>query len=197
MNPVALVGWSALLAAVATVIGAVFLGLFFTKGQPWGTLNDIASVVLMLATIPVAVAIGLLGIDAFGGLAWLGTIVGILGMAGAGVAQILLIARVRTYRQLLPWTLGSGAVVGVWYVLVGVLGFEFVSTRNYPLALIALAIASGVGFIALGYGFWRGNERHPVSILGGIVLVISSTIFLGWIALLTLGSGPTTAHLAA
>ena len=193
MNLVELVGWSALVAAVATVVGAVFLVLFFAKGQPWGTLNDIASVVLMLATIPVAVAIGLLGESAFGGLAWLVAAIGIAGMAGAAVAQSLLVARFRTYEQLLPWTLGSGAVVGVWYVLVGVLGLEFVRARNYPPLLLAIAIASGIAFIAIGYGFWRGNERHPLSILGGIVLFVSSTAFLGWIAFLTLGSRPTSA----
>jgi hypothetical protein len=192
MNSVDLVGWSALLAAVATVVGALFLVLFFAKGQPWGTLNDIASVVLMVATIPVAVALGLLGEGAFGALAWLVTALGIIGMAGAAVAQALLVARVRAYRQLLPWTLGSGAVVGVWYVLVGLLGLEFVTTRSYPLLLIALAVASGIGFIAVGYGFWRGNERHPMSIVGGLALLVSSTSFLGWIAFLTLGSGPTS-----
>jgi len=193
MNQVDLVGWSALLAAVATVVGAFFLVLFFAKGQPWGTLNDIASVVLMVATIPVAVALGRLGEQPFGGLAWLVTAIGIVGMASAALAQILLVARVRTYRQLLPWTLGSGAVVGVWYVLVGLLGLEFVATRNYPPLLIALAIASGIGFIAIGYGFWRGNERHPVSIVGGLVLLVSSTAFLGWFAFLTLGSRAVSA----
>ena len=193
MNQVDLVGWSALLAAVATVVGAFFLVLFFAKGQPWGTLNDIASVVLMVATIPVAVALGRLGEQPFGGLAWLVTAIGIVGMAGAALAQILLVARVRTYRQLLPWTLGSGAVVGVWYVLVGLLGLEFVATRNYPPLLIALAIASGIGFIAIGYGFWRGNERHPVSIVSGLVLLVSSTAFLGWFAFLTLGSRAVSA----
>jgi len=193
MNLVALVGWSALIGAVSTVVGAVFLGLFFTKGQPWGTLNDIASVVLMLATIPVALAIGLLGEDAYGGLAWLVTAIGVVGMAGAAIARLLLVGRVRTYQELLPWTLGSGAVVGVWYVLVGLLGLGFVATRDFPVTLIALAIPSGIGFIAIGYGFWRGHERHPLSIVGGLVLVVSSTAFLGWIALLTVGSGPVSA----
>jgi uncharacterized membrane protein len=32
-----LAGWSALLAAAATVVGAVFVGLFFSRGEPWGT----------------------------------------------------------------------------------------------------------------------------------------------------------------
>lgn len=193
MTELAFVGWSALVAAVATIAGAVFLGLFFAKGQPWGTLNDIASVVLMFATIPVAVAMGLLGEDAFGLLAWLVTAIGIVGMIGAAVAQVLLVARARTYQQLLPWTLGSGAVVGVWYLLVGLLGLGLVTTRGFPVAIMALAIASGIGFIAIGYGFWRGNERHPLSVLGGLVLVVSSTAFLGWIAFLTVGGGPTSA----
>lgn len=193
MNLDALVGWSALLAAVATVAGAVLLGLFFAKGQPWGTLNDIASIVLMLATIPVALALGLLGEGAFGWLAWVVTAIGVVGMAGAAIAQLLLVVRVRTYEQLLPWTLGFGAVVGVWYLFVGLLGLDFVTTRNYPWLLIALAIASGMGFIAIGYGFWRGNERHPLSVLGGLALVVSSTAFLGWFAFLILGSRPASA----
>ena len=193
MTLVDLVGWSALLAAVATVVGALFLVLFFAKGQPWGTLNDIASVVLMLATIPVAVALGRLGEGTFGVLAWLVTAIGIIGMSGAALAQTLLVARVYPYEHLLGWTLGSGALVGVWYVLVGLLGLEFVASRNHPPLLIALAIASGLGFIAIGYGFWRGNERHPLSIVGGLVLLVSSTTFLGWIAFLLLGSRPTSA----
>jgi hypothetical protein len=193
MTGLELVGWSALIAAAATVVGAVFLGLFFWKGGIWGLLNDLASIVLMLATIPIAVALGLLGEGAYGAMAWLATAIGIGGMVGAAVAQGLLVARVRTYRQLLPWTLGFGAVVGVWYVLVGLLGLQFVATRNYPLSWIALAIASGLGFIAIGYGFWRGNERHPLSIVGGLVLLVASTGFLGLFAILTLGSGPATA----
>lgn len=193
MTLVDLVGWSALLAAVATVVGALFLVLFFAKGQPWGTLNDIASIVLMIATIPVAVALGRLGEGIFGVLAWLVTAIGIIGMSGAALAQALLVARVYPYGQLLGWTLGSGALVGVWYVLVGLLGLEFVGSRNYPPLLIALAVASGIGFIAIGYGFWRGNERHPLSIVGGLVLLVSSTTFLGWIAFLLLGSRPASA----
>ena len=193
MNPVALVGASALVAVVATMVGAVTLVLFFARGGFWGLVNDIASIVLMVATIPVAVAIGRLGEGTFGALAWLVTAIGIAGMVGTAIAQSLLVARVRTYAQLLPWTLGAGAVVGLWYVLVGVLGLEFVTSRNYPVLLIALAVAAGLGYIAIGYGFLRGNERHPLSIAGGLVLFVASTAFLGWVAFLTIGSAPVSA----
>ena len=77
------------------------------------------------------------------------------------------------------FTLGFGAVVGAWYVLVGVLGLK----AGFPDELTALSIAAGAGYIALGYGFWRGNERHPLSIIGGVVLLLASTIFLVWVGL--------------
>lgn len=186
MTDLALVaGVSAFVAAVATVVGAVFLGLFFSKGQPWGTLNDLASIVLMIGTIPVALFVAdvtgsTVSALVAGGVA----LVGIGGMAAASVAQGLLVLRVRTYEALLPWTLGAGAVVGVWYVLVGVTGLA----TGFPTPLAILAIVAGVGFVAMGYGFWRGNERHPASIAGGLVMLVASTAFLIWIGIAALAA---------
>ena len=184
MIDIPLAGQSALVAAFATVVGAAALVLFFAKGQPWGTINDVSSIVLMLATIPVALAIRLQG--RWGFHDWEAGIaaVGIVGMVGASATQALLIARRFSYERLLPWTLGFGAVVGVWYVLAGASGIGsslFVDAG--PITLEALAIASGISFIALGYGFMRGNERHPLSVIGGIVLVVTSTWFLTWVGL--------------
>lgn len=175
-----LAGLSALVAAVATVVGAVTLILFFAKGGTWGLLNDLASIVLMLATIPVALAIAgatATRVDWAAGAA----AVGLVGMLGAIVAQGLLVTRRFTYQRLLPWTLGFGAVVGVWYLLIGLGGITSPLFDNDLIGLNELAIASGVSFIALGYGFLRGNERHPLSIVGGIVLLIASTWFFTWI----------------
>ena len=176
----AIAGPSALLAAVATVLGAIFLVLFFTKGGLWGLLNDIASIVLMLATIPLVVFLanftGQLVGPVISGL--IGA-VGLVGMLGASVSQGLLIARIRTYEQLLPWTLGAGAVVGVWYVGVGITGY----LAGMPFPMAVLAMLSGMSFIALGYGWLRGNERHPLSVGGGVVLLFASTIFLAWIGI--------------
>lgn len=175
-----LAGPSALVAAVATVLGAVFLGLFFAKGGLWGPLNDAASIVLMLATVPVAAFFATWTEPYLApGIAFFVAVVGLVGMLGASVAQGLLLARVRTYQQLLPWTLGFGAVTGFWYVLIGVTG----AMAGMPGLLAVLAVLSGIGFGAVGYGFWRGNERHPLSVIGGIVLLIASTIFLAWLGI--------------
>lgn len=180
MELAGLAGVSALAAAAATVLGAIFLGLFFSRGEPWGTLNDIASIVLMLGMIPVAMFVAdVTAAAATNGVAWTIAVVGITGMLAVTVAQGLLVARVRSYEALLPWTLGAGAIVGVWYGLVGITGLG----AGFPIALAGAAIASGLGFIATGYGFWRGNQRHPLSIVGGIALVVGSTVFLTWIGI--------------
>ena len=185
MELAGLAGGSALVAAAATVLGAIFLGLFFSRGEPWGTLNDIASIVLMLGMIPVAMFVAdVTAASATKGVAWTAAVVGITGMLAATIAQGLLVARVRSYEALLPWTLGAGAIVGVWYVLIGVTGFG----AGFPPALAGAGIASGLAFIATGYGFWRGNQRHPLSIAGGIVLLVGSTIFLVWIGIAALAA---------
>jgi len=181
-----LAGASALVAAVATVLGAAFLVLFFAKGGLWGLLNDIASIVLMLATIPVLLFLAMFTSGLVGGVVAGGIgLVGIVGMLGASVSQTLLIARVRTYQQLLPWTLGFGAIVGAWYVLIAITGY----LAGMPFLMALLAFLSGISFIALGYGFLRGNERHPLSVGGGVVLLFASTAFLIWIAFSAMAAG--------
>lgn len=179
----ALAGPSALIAAVATVLGAVFLVLFFAKGGLWGLLNDVASIVMMVASVPIVLYVFQITAPYAPAPVHLAIIgVGLVGMLGASVSQSLLVARVRTYQQLLPWTLGFGAVVGLWYVGAGAL----LLVATAPLLLAALAILSGLGYVAIGYGFWRGNERHPLSIAGGVTLLITSTAFLIWIGLVAI-----------
>jgi len=59
MTPEIAAGWSALLAAVATVVGAITLVLFFTRGEPWGRLNDASSVFLLVrASLSFLVVLG-------------------------------------------------------------------------------------------------------------------------------------------
>jgi hypothetical protein len=64
-------------------------------------------------------------------------------------------------------------------VLVGLLGF---TTLGPPLSV--LAILAGLGFIAIGYGFRIGGQRHPAAAIGGAVLFVSSMVFLTWLGVL-------------
>lgn len=178
MDLTAVAGVSAIVAAVATVVGAILLGLFFSRGEPWGTLNDLASIVLMVAMLPVALAIAIMqSASSPGSVVVAG--VGIVGAAGAGVGQALLVARRWTYDELLPWTLGFGAVIGFWYTFVGLQGLPI--PDGTPLS--ALAIAAGFGYVAIAQGFRWGGQRHPLAAIGGILLLVASTAFLAWLGL--------------
>jgi hypothetical protein len=173
-------GPSALVAAIATVVGAVFLGLFFAKGGIWGPLNDAASIVMMLTTVPVVAFFATWTEPVVAsGIAFFVAVVGLVGMLGTTLSQGLLLTRIRGYEQLLPWTLGFGAITGFWYVLIAITG----GMAGMPAGLSALAAISGFAYGALGYGFWRGNERHPLSVAGGIVLLVASTVFLSWLGI--------------
>ena len=169
----AMVGISALVAAGATIFAVVTLGLISSRGRSWARWNHVTSVVLMLATIPPALAVAVIqaGISTFA--AWI-ALIGVAGMVGAATTEALLAIRHRTYEQLLPLTLGFGATVGVWYLLVGLVG-----TGNLLRGSLGpLAIGSGVGYITLSAGYWRGGGRDPVAALGAALSTLGSTLFL-------------------
>ncbi|HEX4897708.1 MAG TPA: hypothetical protein VFV53_05045 [Candidatus Limnocylindrales bacterium] len=175
MPPDVFAGWAALLALGATIVGAVTLWLFFSRGGAWGKLNDAASVVLLVAMIPVALAVARIEADVVGIASVAVAALGIGAMVVVGVLQALLVADRVAYEQTKAAVLGGGALVGAWYVLVGVLA----GGTALDGAMRWLAIAAGLGYIAIGYGFLAGNERHPLSVGGGIVLLVASCLFLG------------------
>ena len=173
------VGWSALVAAVATLVGAATLALFFQRGEPWGTRNDIASIVLMVATIPVALIVAAIERERLSTTADVVAAVGIVGMLAAAGLQLALVVRLRTYERLLGRTLAAAAVVGVWYMAAGVLGLDGGLDQPLP----ALSIGAGLGFIAVGVGFAAGAQAHPLAIGGGVLVLVASTAFLAVLGL--------------
>jgi hypothetical protein len=175
MMPETAAGWSALVAAAATVIGAITIVLFFARGGVWGPLNDASSVVLMLAMIPVAILIAAIESEIVTTLVLAPTAIGIVAMFATAILQALLVAGRVTFEQTKRPVLLLGAVVGLWYLSVA--AFAGNTALGGPLGW--LAVASGLGFIAIGYGFLAGGERHPLAAGGGIVLLIASTAFLG------------------
>jgi hypothetical protein len=185
MTPEVLAGWSALVALAATIVGAVTLILFFSRGGAWGRANDAASVVLLVAMIPVALVVAALE----------GQTTASMGVAAIGIAAMVVVAALQgllvagrvTYEGTKAAVLGGGAVIGVWYILAALL--MDVNGLDGPFRW--LAFAASVGYLAIGYGFLVGNERHPASAIGGIVLLAASVVFLGMLGV-GLVTGRTT-----
>jgi hypothetical protein len=165
----------------------ITLLLFFSRGQPWGTINDASSVVLMLALIPVALLVATLERETVTTLALAAAALGIVAMVvAAGLQALLVVGRV-TFEQTKLRVLGAGAVVGLWYILVAVLAGG--TAIEGPLAW--LAVGSGAGFIAVGYGFAVGGERHPLSVVGGLLAFAGSTAFLAILGVRLVGGDIT------
>ena len=182
MSLAQLAGWSALVAAAATAVGMVSLFLFFNVGGRWGRLNDASSVVLMLALVPVAVALAAIESATVTTIAVAVAALGIVGMLAAAVFQAMLIAGRGTFEGLKNRTLGASALVGVWYVLAGFLAL----TTDIPQPLAISAIVAGVGLLMVSSGFVVGGERHPASTIGGALALAGSVAFLGGFGVLLL-----------
>lgn len=173
-------GVSAWIAAAATLIGMVTLMLFFTRGGRWGPANDAASVVLMLAMIPVALVLAAIELEVVTTTALVVALVGIVPMVAVAVLQALLVVGRVTYEGTKVAVLGLGAVVGLSYVSTAAVS----GATAIPDGVRLLAVVAGVGFIAIGYGFLRGGERHPAAAIGGLLAFVGSLgfqVWLGWL----------------
>jgi hypothetical protein len=128
----------------------------------------------MLALIPVALLIATLETETVTTLALPVAAVGIGAMAAVALLQALLVARRVTFERTKGWVLFGGAVVGAWYIGSGVLARN--TGIDGPLAW--LAIAAGIGLVAVALGFAIRDERHPLSLGGGALALVGSTAFL-------------------
>lgn len=182
-----LAGLSAWLAAAMTVVGAITLLVFFSRGGRWGAWNDASSVVLMLAMIPVALVLTLISLDVVTTLALVIGAIGIGAMLVFAVLQALLVAGRVTYDRWKGAVLATGAVVGVWYLLLAI----STGSTALPDGLRLAAAVAGVGFIAVGIGFARGGQQHPLSQAAGLALLVASLVFQGWIGALLVGGSLT------
>lgn len=175
-------GLSAWVGAAMTVVGAVTLMLFFARGGRWGTWNDASSVVLMLAMIPVALVLTLITIDVVTTSALVIGAIGIGAMLVLAVLQALLVVGRVTYEQTKVAVLVTGAVVGIWYLLIAISS----GSTALPDGLRLTAAVAGLGFIAIGIGFLRGGQQDRLSQVGGLALLVASLVFLVWIGALLL-----------
>jgi len=159
---------AAYVVAGAAFVGLVTIGLFFWIGQPWGTINDLALLVMTLALAPLMLAYYELG-------GWTPTPLARVAQAGGwiavltwGLVQALFIAGVVDLDYRSPATgafaVQSGAlvVIGLWLAGANLLAGPWLSWVRW------LGVVSGLGFVALGIGFFFGGLYHPLNFAGGI-----------------------------
>lgn len=181
-------GWSAIVSAIATVIGFVTLVLFFSRGQPWGTINDVSSVILAFVLLPVLLALYTLHRQNAPAIALAVLVIGVLALLVAAAFQLLLIFNVIEFMQtaiIVPTAFGLfGAALVVYSTLARAHG-------SLPNALAWLGIVAGVSYMLVIVGFILGGQEHPLAAMGGLTAVTIYPIFAVWFGrMLLLGLTP-------
>ena len=174
-------GWTAISTGIAGLLGLVFIVLFFTAGQPFGTLNDIfigltaiLSAGLALLHYPghhaqspllslVALALALVGAL----VVVIGSVLAITGVKGWFLSGLYMAA-------------GNG-LIGLW--LLG-LNYSALQSSPWPHGLVIFGLISGaillLGLVTIP-GIFRGLDIKEYVITP--VNAIWWTSALGWLAL--------------
>jgi hypothetical protein len=179
-----LAGWAAIAVAVLTVTGLVTLFAFFGTGaRALGVLNDVNTILMAAATVPVALALRPIAARAAGGLAWAAVGVDLIGVVLAAGVSLLMLAHVWTAdTALLVISVGNG-LIGVWLLLTSAL---LVVASAVPGGLGWLGIAGGAGLAVTALAFPLLGGDHPVIGVGGVVALVGLVGFFGWVGTLLL-----------
>jgi hypothetical protein len=159
---------AAYLIAAAGLLAAVTIFLFFASGQPWGTLNDIALLV-MTAALPVL----MLAFWELGGLtptplALVAQISGWIAVLAWCAVQALMIVGVLSFDYQDAAT-GGLAVEAVALVVIGfwIAGANLLA-GSWLNAIRWFGMVSGLGFVLLPIGLIMDGVNHPLTYAGGV-----------------------------
>jgi hypothetical protein len=159
---------AAYVVAGAALVGLVTVGLFFWIGQPWGTINDLALLVMTLALAPLMLAFYELGGWTPTPLARVAQASGWIAVLAWSVMQALMIVGAgkfdytRSATGVFAIQCGALVVIGLWVAGANLLAGPWLSWVRW------LGMVSGLGFVGLGIGLLLGGMDHPLTWVGGI-----------------------------
>ena len=159
---------AAYVAAAAGLAAMLTIILFFWIGEPWGTLNDVALLV-MTAAIPLL----MLAFWELGGLtptplALVAQVGGWIAVIVWCIAQALFIAGVVDfdYEHAASGALAIESValivIGLWIAGANLLAGPWLNAIRW------FGLAAGLGFVLLPLGMLLGGLEHPLTYAGGI-----------------------------
>ncbi len=179
-------GWAAYLSGMAGILAMVTLLLFFgLEATPnsaqgfhiWGPLSDICPIIQMLLLVVVARALYLMERQTAPGVSLFAEVIGMVGMLGVAVLQLLLILDVIPFEQEVGPVVVATGVVGVWLILANHIGRV---QRLLPSHLAWLGIAVGVAFLfepamlsMVGGGVdWRNIMSNYILLIGSALIFL-------------------------
>jgi len=186
-------GWSAIASAVFSIMGFVFIGIFFTVGQPFGTLNDLfGGLLLSLSMVPIVFALHRLLSPRQSALGILALGIGLAAMSVFAIAAASVMLKtlgVLSFAEPRPGTgpLGLGlyapGLVGVWLILISTASL---TSRSLPPVLASIGLATGVGYVLVIIGFSMAGPQSPLVIVAGLLTAIGYPVWAIWLGRLLL-----------
>jgi hypothetical protein len=155
-------GGIAILSGIISAIGVVFIIAMFVffatpnkdLGLTFGMLNDICVALQYLLALPVALALYRILVSYNPALIRMATITGIVALLITVGLQLLLIFKVLTFEQQVPWvSLAMILGVGSWLVITGLVAR---STNRLPNSLL-MSILAVPYFGYPVWAFWLGQ----------------------------------------
>jgi hypothetical protein len=159
---------AAYVAAAAGLMAAVTIILFFAIGQPFGTLNDTALLVMTAAIPFLMLAFWELGGRTPTPLALAAQISGWIAVIAWCVVQALMIVGVLSFDYKDAATGGMGIeavallVIGLWIAGANLLAGSWLTSIRW------FGVAAGLGFVVLPIGLILGGVDHPLTYAGGV-----------------------------
>ena len=171
----------ALWAAIAGVVALVAIVLFFTVGQPFGTINDLALIVMVLSLGPVMLAHYELGGVVPLWPARLSLAGAVAAAAGWSALQLAFVIGLVDFDYDRAAT-GAFAVSNLLQLVIGlwIAGASLLAGTWLPTTVRLLGIVAGVGTALLSLGLLLGGRSHPLSYAGGLgyLVVLPTWAFL-------------------
>lgn len=159
---------AAYVVAAAAVIGLVTIALFFWIGQPWGTVNDTALLVMTLALAPLMLAFYELGGWTPTPLAQAAQVTGWIAVLTWCVVQALMITGAVAFDYKVGATgafaieAAAQIVIGLWIAGANLLAGSWLGWIRW------LGVATGIGFVVVAAGLLRGGSGDSLTYIGGI-----------------------------
>lgn len=172
---------SAWVVVAAGVVGAISISLFLSIGQPWGTVNDVAGLVMTAALAPLMLAFYELGGLTPLRLAQAAQAIGQLSIATWCVVHALFIAGAVDFDYTRAAT-GAFAIENLALVMIGlwVAGANLLAGRWLDWVRW-IGVLAGLGMAALGAGLYFGGDSHPLTLAGGVPYLVGVPL---WAALM-------------
>lgn len=156
-------------AAIAGVVALITITLFYAIGQPWGTINDIAYLVMFLSLGPVMLAHYELGGVVPLVPARLSLAGALAAVAAWAVVQVAFIAGIVSFDYGTAAT-GAFAVSSVLQIAIGlwIAGASLLAGQWLPPLVRIAGVLAGTGTVLMSIGFLLGGLGHPLSLGGGV-----------------------------